>query len=51
MVNMFCRITFLMQLLKILQDSAKLHLVLGVLDLQHNLDLMTLFFDLIADLS
>lgn len=32
-VNMFCHITFLMQLLKILTDSAELHLVLGVLNL------------------
>lgn len=44
-VNMFCHITFLMQLLKILKDSVKLHLVFGVLDL------MTLFFDLVANLS
>lgn len=32
-VNMFCHITFLMQLLKILKNSAKLHRLLGVLDL------------------
>lgn len=32
-VNRFCHITFLMQLLKILKVSAKLHFLLGVLDL------------------
>lgn len=49
--KIFWHITILVQLLKIFKDSAKLHLVLGVLDLQHSLHFMTMFFDLIANLG